>query len=252
VCRRESSIGRSVGILPELKVVTAIIRDNPGRPVVYFFAEFSLDVETRTLSRDGREVPLFPKAFDLLLLLVESRPRVLAKAELHERLWPGTYVSESSLSGLIGVVREALDDDPRQPRFLRTAHRIGYAFVGATEIRSATPSATDRPTAYWLTLPNRQYALKDGENVIGRDPTVDVPLVFPGVSRRHARIVIADGHATVEDLASKNGTCLNARRVTAETALRDGDQVTIGPIVLTFRAPEVGITIRTETLEERD
>ena len=74
---------------------------------------------------------LSPKAFELLRMLVEHRPRALSKQELHEHLWPATFVSEVE-SGRVSIaeLREALGDIARQPRFIRTAHRFGYAFCG--------------------------------------------------------------------------------------------------------------------------
>jgi DNA-binding winged helix-turn-helix (wHTH) protein len=63
-----------------------------------------------------------------LELLIESRPKALSKSQLHDRLWPNTFVVEANLSNLIGEVRRALDNDPRQPRYVRTVHRFGYAF----------------------------------------------------------------------------------------------------------------------------
>ena len=75
-------------------------------------------------------VALSPKAFDLLVHLVEQRPRALSKDELHEWLWPGVYVSETNLAGLIAEIRRALGDDARSPRFVRTVQRFGYAFSG--------------------------------------------------------------------------------------------------------------------------
>ena len=79
----------------------------------------------------GREeIHLSPKAFELLKTLIDQRPRALSKNELHEHLWPATFVSEANLASLIAEIREALDDTARQPRFIRTAHRFGYAFSG--------------------------------------------------------------------------------------------------------------------------
>jgi DNA-binding winged helix-turn-helix (wHTH) protein len=212
-------------------------------------ADFTLDVESRRLSRGDRLVPLVPKAFDLLVLLVEARPRVLSKAELHRRLWPETFVSDGGLSGLVATIREALDDNVRAPRFIRTAHRVGYAFVAEVASELAVPSSrTQASTRYWLTLPNRQFALCDGENIIGRDPGADVALQFPGVSRRHARIVVAAGTATVHDLGSKNGTWVRGQRLTASCVLYDGDELRIGSMILTFRAVAADMSTATETV----
>src|ERR671910_547925 len=92
------------------------------------FGPFLLDAARRQLFRDSANVHVTPKAFELLLLLVAAAPRVLSKRELHEQLWPGTYVSDATLVGLVKELRRALDDrDPGAP-VIRTAHRVGYAF----------------------------------------------------------------------------------------------------------------------------
>jgi Tol biopolymer transport system component/DNA-binding winged helix-turn-helix (wHTH) protein len=102
------------------------------------FGAFTLDFETRQLIQDGRAVHLEPKAFDLLAALVLDRPKALSKADLQERLWPGTFVSEANLSNLVAEVRAALGDPARAPRFIRTVHGFGYAFSGeATEVNGS-------------------------------------------------------------------------------------------------------------------
>jgi DNA-binding winged helix-turn-helix (wHTH) protein len=220
--------------------------------VTFHFEAFSLDVHSRLLTAGHRTIPLTPKAFDLLVLLLEAQPRVVPKAELHKRLWPGTFVSESSLANLINSLRAILGDDPKKPRLIRTVHRVGYAFAGPVtrEDAASAPSAKIRVT-YWLTLPNRQFALTDTETVIGRDPQADISLHFPGISRRHARIVIARDHVTLEDLGSKNGTWVKGQRVVTQTPLCDGDELTIGTVVLTFRAPTAGPSAITETVHSK-
>ena len=97
------------------------------------FGQFILEPETRRLLRDGQEIHLSPKAFDLLCALALERPNVIAKPVLQQRLWPDTFVAEANLSNLVAEVREALGDDARTPRFIRTVHRRGYAFCGETE-----------------------------------------------------------------------------------------------------------------------
>jgi pSer/pThr/pTyr-binding forkhead associated (FHA) protein len=81
------------------------------------------------------------------------------------------------------------------------------------------------------------------ENVLGRDEEAVAWIDSPLSSRRHARIVVAEGRATLEDLGSKNGTRLNGKRLSSPTVLADRDEVRIGDAVLTFRVlPGAGPT----------
>ncbi|HEY8234347.1 MAG TPA: winged helix-turn-helix domain-containing protein [Vicinamibacteria bacterium] len=95
------------------------------------FAEFILDAGSRQLLRNGHEVRVVPKAFDLLELLLERRPDAVSREEIRDRLWPSTFVSESTLTSLVTDLRAALDDDAAEPRFVRTVYGRGYAFAGA-------------------------------------------------------------------------------------------------------------------------
>ena len=92
------------------------------------FGDVRFDVDARRLFRGSREMHLSPKAFELLQLLVDTRPRALAKADLLERLWAGVFVSESSLTKVVNQIR-SVGDAAREPRFIRTVHGYGYAFV---------------------------------------------------------------------------------------------------------------------------
>ena len=83
------------------------------------FDAFVLDSASRELLREGRGVAVSPKALDLLILLVDGRPRALTKGELHERLWPDTFVVDANLSNLVAELRAALEDNAREPRFIR-------------------------------------------------------------------------------------------------------------------------------------
>ena len=93
-----------------------------GLSVTVRFGAFGLDADRRQLTCEGADVHLTPKAFDLLALLVNEAPRVVRKAELHERLWPGTFVSDATLVGLVKELRRALDDRDSSAPILRTAH----------------------------------------------------------------------------------------------------------------------------------
>ena len=94
------------------------------------FGECEFDSGRRVLLRHGSAMPLSPKAFQLLELLLDRRPEAVAKTELLERLWPETFVSDASLHNLVAEIRAALGDAPRAARFIRTVPRYGYAFHG--------------------------------------------------------------------------------------------------------------------------
>jgi len=197
------------------------------------FGPFTLDLDTRQLRRAGGEVHLSPKAFDLLAALVFERPKVLSKNALQQRLWPDTFVAEANLSNLVAEIREALDDEARAPRYIRTVHRIGYAFF-ADAIDGPAPAA--RAPEYWLRWGERRFPLPQGSHVIGRDADVAIRLDGSTVSRRHARLLVASDGAVLEDCDSKNGTFLGSTRVTAPVVLNDGDEIRIGSVLVTFHA----------------
>jgi DNA-binding winged helix-turn-helix (wHTH) protein len=201
------------------------------------FGPFTLDLDTRQLTKGRREIHLAPKAFELLGTLVLDRPKALSKAVLQQRLWPKTFVAEANLSNLVAEIREALGDRARAPLFIRTAHGFGYAFCGeATTLPGAT--GPDRPSC-WLDWGRRRFPLSEGEHVVGRDPDVEIQLDASTVSRRHARLVVTAEGAVLEDFGSKNGTFRGSERVTSPVQLADGDSIRIGSLLVTFhvRAP---------------
>jgi DNA-binding winged helix-turn-helix (wHTH) protein len=198
------------------------------------FGRFLLDLDTRQVTGDGRAIHLAPKAFELLVMLVQARPKVLSKEILQQGLWPETFVAEANLSNLVAEVREALGDDARSPVFLRTAHGFGYAFSGdAVTLPDAADLPADRP-ACWLEWGGRRFPLSAGEHVVGRDPDVDVRLDASTVSRRHARFIVTAEGAVLEDFGSKNGTYRGDERVGAPVHLCDGDAIRIGSLLVTF------------------
>jgi len=205
----------------------------------YRFDQFALDSGRRQLLRDGKEVHVSPKAFDLLCALVENRSRAMERTELHQQLWPDTFVLDTNLASLIAEVRRALGDSAEEPRFVQTLHRFGYRFIAAVhEEVPADGEPVTPPVRYWLVWETRQIPLGDGPNVLGRAPDAGVWIDAPGVSRSHAQITVAGRDATVEDLGSKNGTFVKGERITAPYHLADGDQIRLGSVVITFRIPQ--------------
>jgi hypothetical protein len=204
------------------------------------FGPCTLDSGRRQLLRGPVAIHLTPKAFDLLHVLTSDAPRVLSKLELHERLWPGTFVSDASLSGLVKEIRRALGHRDSDLQVIRTVHRVGCA--GGLEVEAARP----RPSAWhWLVLRDRRVVLREGENVVG--PGSAVGLEASGVSRRHARILIDAADARLEDLGRTNGTTVGGERVRTPVVPRDGDRVACGSIAAVYRTSVAGMSTETRS-----
>ena len=201
------------------------------------FGDCVLDGESRELFRQGSGVPLSPKAFRLLELLLEKRPKALSKDELKDALWPDTFVVETNLANLAAEVREAIGEKGERDGRLRTVHGFGYAFSGEVVEESPGRMSAARSLCAFERDGHR-LPLREGENVLGRDPAVDVVLDDDTVSRRHARVVVTAGTAALTDLGSKNGTYLQGRRVEGTAALKDRDEILVGSVLLVFSAPD--------------
>jgi DNA-binding winged helix-turn-helix (wHTH) protein len=216
------------------------------------FGPFIVDSQTRELAEGSQVLHLSPKAFDLLLLLLERRPAVVEKGEIASRIWPGVTVSETSMGGLVKEIRRALRDDPARPAFIRTAHSVGYAFVGSVGSDTPPRGQPDEGTyRAWLAWNDRTFSLAPGENIIGRDPRCTVWVDASGVSRRHARIVVAANESTIEDLGSRNGTAIRRMPVTTPRRLENGDPIRMGATTLRFRQWSEERAARTEPLPRR-
>jgi hypothetical protein len=165
---------------------------------------------------------------------------------LQQRLWPDTFVTEANLSNLVAEIRDALDDSARDPTYIRTAHKFGYAFCGnAAFLPGASPPPRPDEAVCWIEWGTRRFALQPGEHVLGRDPDVEVRLDAATVSRRHARLVVTADGAVLEDFGSKNGTYRGIDRVTTPIQLADGDEIRIGSQLVTVRLRDESMDTQT-------
>lgn len=209
------------------------------------FGDCVWDGATRELLRAGNPVHLSPKAFQLLSILLDERPKAISKQDLQDRIWPETFVSEVNLPTLVAEVREAVGDDARGPRFIRTVHGFGYAFHANAVSLVERPSLRSRFVCK-IRLGPEEIVLEEGENFIGRSEDSRVWINAAGVSRRHARILLEGGVALLEDLGSKNGTCRQGRKIERPEELADGDEIRVGPAGMTFRRFSTGASTETE------
>ena len=200
-----------------------------------FLGPVTLDTDRRQVFRGDEPLHVSAKAFQLLQLLAENRPRALSKDELQEALWPDTFVSDTSLTTLVNELRAGLGESAREPHLIRTVHGFGYAF----EEQGAAASGA---RLVWGLV---EVPLYEGENVLGRDPGPRGAIPDASVSRRHARLTLSGDNATLEDLGSKNGTFACDRRIDKPTPLTDGDPVRLGLVTLVFRAASAGASTKT-------
>ena len=140
----------------------------------YLFGDHVLDTQRAELHGAGAPIKLRRKAFQVLAYLLAHRERVVPKQELLEHLWPDQFVGDEVLKACIKAVRQALGEQGRTPRCLRTLHGQGYRFVGAVEEREHRP-ADDAPQA----LPRRggEGATRQAE---GPSPALSSPLADLG------------------------------------------------------------------------
>jgi DNA-binding winged helix-turn-helix (wHTH) protein len=198
------------------------------------FGSWEVDTDRRLLTHGGAPVSLSPKAFDLLVVLAQHHEKALSKADLHHILWPDTFVSDGSLTILVAEIRDVLNDDADRPQFIRTVRRFGYGFCAPVIKQDASPFPSPSGGG-WVIWGNRSIAIERAESVLGRSLDADIRFDVPGVSRRHARIVVDGEHVALEDLGSRNGTYLRGERITGRATLADGDEVRLGPVSIVFR-----------------
>jgi DNA-binding winged helix-turn-helix (wHTH) protein len=199
--------------------------------------ESVFDGEARELRRGGAIVPLSPKALQLLTILIERRPQAVSKNDLHDSIWPGVFVSYTSLPRVVAEVRRALGDRSRRPRFVRNVHGFGYALI-EVEVEDLVQAAAGRPSPCRLEWGTRRFHLAEGATLIGRAPDCVARIDSILVSRHHARITVSGGTATLEDCRSKNGSYVGGTRVEGQVNLADGDTIKVGKAILVFRVAD--------------
>jgi DNA-binding winged helix-turn-helix (wHTH) protein len=103
------------------------------------FGEFTIDNNGFELKKSGEPVAIEPQVFELLLMLINNRDRVVSRDEILEHVWKGRIVSEATLASRIKAARQAIDDDGTAQRWIRTSHGRGFRFVGYINMTGEAP-----------------------------------------------------------------------------------------------------------------
>ncbi len=123
----------------------ATVSLHPAADTVVGFGPFRFDRGNGLLSRAGEELPLPPRALAVLSVLVERAGRVVGKHELLQAAWNGAYVTETSLSEAVSLLRQTLGDDSQRPVYIQTVHRRGYRFIAPLRVEEPGPRAPILP-----------------------------------------------------------------------------------------------------------
>jgi DNA-binding winged helix-turn-helix (wHTH) protein len=180
------------------------------------FGDYVLDMRARQLERGGKPVPLEPKMYELLEVLITRRGSVVTNNELDEIIWPQVYVARTSLTRLVSELRALLGDTPRDPRIIRTVYKKGYSFCA--EVTSGVSSA-QASAVIELVWKKQTMPLMDGEHIAGRGADCSLVIDATTVSRRHARI------STLTRLAAGNEVILGKELL--RVRLRDPAALTV-------------------------
>ncbi|HEX8148437.1 MAG TPA: winged helix-turn-helix domain-containing protein [Pyrinomonadaceae bacterium] len=139
---------------------------------LYGFGPFLLNPSERVLTREGQPVPLTPKVFDLLLVLVENGGHLLGKRDLMEAVWPDSFVEEGNLTFTVSTLRKALGEDRKEPLYIETVPRSGYRFVADVRVLEGDPGAG---------------AATNGVRVGDDEPVEEAPAVVAAPPRAEAK-----------------------------------------------------------------
>ena len=195
----------------------------------------------RIVSTDG-ELHVEPRVMDVLVYLAEHPQQVLPRSVIIDAVWPELYVADAVLTRAIAVLRKALGDEARAPRYIETIPKRGYRLIADVEgPRRRQTEGRHRVDAgggqarFTLVMDDREVALGDGHHVVGRAADSDVQICASDVSRHHAVITVHADHLVIEDLGSKNGTWVSGTRLSSPQRLHDGDRLVLGSSMVVVR-----------------
>lgn len=139
--------------------------------VMYEFGPFRIDLERYLLLRGEESIPLSPKVFETLLVLVQHHGQVQKKDEIINSVWPDTFVEESNLAQNIFLLRKALGEEKNEHRYIVTIPGVGYRFVAPVTERAALqfpqPEAAARPVSSIAVLPFKNLTGEDDDKFLG-------------------------------------------------------------------------------------
>ncbi len=198
--------------------------------MIYTFANFELDLAAVELRADGTVLEIEPQVFALLALLVENGDRLLSKDELIEKVWDGRVVSDAAVASRVKSARQALGDDGKAQRFIKTIHGRGYRFVAqARAARSAARASMTDPRTE--AQPPEVGEMVERLGRMSRPSLAVLPFRFVGSDARYAALASALPDELITDLARLHWLFVTARGSSFRIRAQDADYHEIGQLL---------------------
>lgn len=175
--------------------------------MIYTFGQFELDLATVELRADGEVVSLEPQVFALLALLVENGERAVSKDEIIEKIWDGRVVSEAAVASRVKTARQALGDDGKSQKYIKTLHGHGYRFVAKARAARTAVSTEGEPTRIDPALVDMVHRL----DRISRPSLAVLPFRYIAGDERYAALASALPDELINDLARLRWLLVTAR-----------------------------------------
>lgn len=188
---------------------------------IYEFADFRLIPEDNLLLRDGASIPLPPKAFSTLVLLLEHHGHLVRKEELIEQVWADAFVEEAAVSRCVWTIRNALGEDSKSQRFIQTVPKRGYKFVAAVtrvdpENAERIKRLQSRPPELTKSGDHAIVSLADWQGVFGQAPVSPEPA--PGEAQARPDVVQTDAAPQVPEALTSSALSWYQQRPVAAAA----------------------------------
>ena len=225
--------------------------------MIYRFDPFELDLARFELRAGGEVRSVEPQVFALLALLIENRERLVSKDELVEKIWDGRIVSEAAISSRIKSARQALGDDGRTQRFIRTIHGRGFRFVGEVEVdrRGAMSGGGGADGA--LEVGDSSF-VPDSERD-SRPSIAVLPFRVVGDAEAHATIAQALPHELIAELSRLRWLFVTARASSFRVGSGERDPREVGRLLGvryllsgTLEIAGAGLVVTVELADTRD
>jgi TolB-like protein len=198
--------------------------------MLYRFDGFELDLAAVELRVEGKALSLEPQVFGLLALLVENRDRLVSKDEIVEKVWDGRVVSDAAIASRVKSARQALGDDGRAQRFIKTLHGQGYRFVAQVSAAHSAGAITVAP------LPDDAVdhglgAMVQRLDRMSRPSLAVLPFRLVGADERHAALAIALPDELITDLVRLRWLFVTARGSSFRLRASESDFCEIGRLL---------------------